>query len=88
VTGSGQPKRWIFAPRDRRGTHWRVAALPLGGYVKFFGEGNSTSLPDEPLLEATSPQERAVSFSSETDKRMPVIPLPGSPGGGESVKPK
>jgi regulator of sigma E protease len=55
----------LYGFNDRRGTHWRVAALPLGGYVKFFGEGNSTSLPDEPLLEAMSPQERAVSFSAQ-----------------------
>ncbi|MCP5085500.1 MAG: RIP metalloprotease RseP [Rhodobacteraceae bacterium] len=42
---------------DKRGTKWQIAALPLGGYVKFLGDANSASgttdqagidaLPDE-----------------------------------------
>ncbi len=31
--------RWV----DRKGTEWRIAALPLGGYVKFFGDLNPAS---------------------------------------------
>jgi regulator of sigma E protease len=31
--------RWT----DRKGTEWRIAALPLGGYVKFFGDMNAAS---------------------------------------------
>ena len=26
---------------DRRGTRWRLSALPLGGYVKFAGDQNA-----------------------------------------------
>jgi len=38
--GFGKPLlRWI----DRKGTEWRIAALPLGGYVKFFGDLNAAS---------------------------------------------
>lgn len=33
----------IFARRDRRGTVWQVAALPLGGYVRFLGDDNAAS---------------------------------------------
>lgn len=33
----------LFARRDRRGTLWQVAALPLGGYVRFLGDGNAAS---------------------------------------------
>lgn len=32
---------------DKRGTLWRVAALPLGGYVQFAGDMNPASQPDE-----------------------------------------
>ncbi|MEO0343491.1 MAG: RIP metalloprotease RseP [Pseudomonadota bacterium] len=28
---------------DRHGTHWQVAAIPLGGYVKFLGDANAAS---------------------------------------------
>jgi regulator of sigma E protease len=30
---------------DKRGTRWRIAALPLGGYVKFVGDADPTSAP-------------------------------------------
>lgn len=31
--------------RDKRGTRWRLAAIPLGGYVKFIGDHNAASVP-------------------------------------------
>jgi len=37
---------------DRRGTIWRIAALPLGGYVRFRGDENAASAPDHEALEA------------------------------------
>lgn len=37
---------------DRLGTRWRVAALPLGGYVRFRGDENAASAPDRAALEA------------------------------------
>lgn len=33
----------IAARRDRRGTVWQVAAIPLGGYVRFLGDANAAS---------------------------------------------
>ncbi len=36
----------IWGREDKRGTLWRVAALPLGGYVQFAGDMNPTSQPD------------------------------------------
>jgi regulator of sigma E protease len=55
----------LFGFNDRVGTHWRIAALPLGGYVKFHGDANGASMPSESAMEAMSPQERAVSFSTQ-----------------------
>jgi regulator of sigma E protease len=37
--------REIFGWNDRHGTRWKVCWLPLGGYVKFEGDANPTSLP-------------------------------------------
>lgn len=40
---------------DRRGTRWKLCALPLGGYVQFAGDMNAASMPgevDESLTEA------------------------------------
>ena len=38
--------REIFGWNDRHGTRWKVAWLPLGGYVRFRGDANAASLPD------------------------------------------
>ena len=35
----------LFSRVDRHGTRWRVAALPLGGYVKMRGDENAASVP-------------------------------------------
>jgi regulator of sigma E protease len=37
----------IVSRTDRRGTEWRLAWLPLGGYVKFSGDLDPSSVPDE-----------------------------------------
>lgn len=34
---------------DRRGTRWRIAAFPLGGYVQFAGDADASSRPDAAL---------------------------------------
>lgn len=47
---------------DRHGTRWKIAAIPLGGYVKFFGDENAGGVPDGPRLEAMNDGERAQSF--------------------------
>lgn len=36
----------LWARVDSRGTRWRVAVLPLGGYVKFHGDSNVASAAD------------------------------------------
>lgn len=33
----------LWSRRDRRGTLWQVAAVPLGGYVKFLGDADAAS---------------------------------------------
>ena len=42
-----------FGPRlvsrvDRHGTRWQIAAIPLGGYVKFLGDANAASAGADP----------------------------------------
>jgi regulator of sigma E protease len=34
----------LWKRRDRRGTQWQVAAVPFGGYVKFMGDADATSV--------------------------------------------
>src|ERR1700747_2525518 len=37
---------------DRHATRWKISAVPLGGYVKFFGDENEASVPDPATLAA------------------------------------
>jgi regulator of sigma E protease len=48
---------------DRHGTRWKISAIPLGGYVKFFGDESEASTPasSETLTNMTE-EERAGSF--------------------------
>lgn len=56
----------LFGFDDRHGTHWRVAAIPLGGYVRFFGDANAASMPDVERNQLMTPEERAVSLFHKT----------------------
>jgi regulator of sigma E protease len=49
--GFGKPiARWV----DRKGTEWRIALIPLGGYVKFFGDANAASQASEDVVEESA----------------------------------
>jgi regulator of sigma E protease len=52
----------LFGFNDRRGTRWRVSAVPLGGYVKFFGDDTEASTPSVETLASMTEEERAGSF--------------------------
>lgn len=47
---------------DRRGTRWKISAIPLGGYVRFFGDEDVASTPDRAALDALSDEERRDTF--------------------------
>jgi regulator of sigma E protease len=52
----------LFGFNDRHGTRWKVAAVPLGGYVKFLGDENAASAPDHDAIAQMSEAERRESF--------------------------
>jgi len=47
---------------DRRGTRWKLSAVPLGGYVKFVGDMSATSDPSAQDTEALTAAERRSAF--------------------------
>lgn len=49
---------------DRRGTRWKLCAIPLGGYVKFVGDMNVTSTPGSEDANLT-PEERNIAFHTQ-----------------------
>jgi len=66
----------LFGRTDRHGTRWRVAMLPLGGYVRFFGDADATSaLPDGTI--AMTEAERKVSFAGQSVGKRAAIAAAG-----------
>ena len=47
---------------DKSGTRWKIALLPLGGYVKMFGDSSAASTADTSAIEHMSAADRALTF--------------------------
>ena len=57
--------REIFGWNDKSGTRWKICWIPLGGYVKFFGDRNVFSQAD---------QEKIINkYSAEDQKKLFVL---------------
>ena len=53
----------IFGWNDKSGTRWKICWIPLGGYVKFFGDRNVFSQSDqEKLLQKYNEEDRQKLF--------------------------
>ena len=59
---------------DKRGTRWRVGALPLGGYVKFYGDANAASMGDAPEGDTV---DRSLTLAGQPLRNRAAIVLAG-----------
>jgi regulator of sigma E protease len=69
--------RELFGFTDRHATRWKVAAIPLGGYVKFFGDDNAASVPDQAAIARMTEEERRYSFIHQPVGRRAAIVVAG-----------
>jgi len=66
--------RELFGWNDSKGTRWKICLLPLGGYVKFWGDESAASTPDGEALKKMTPAEQAVSFHHKSlPQKMAVV---------------
>lgn len=73
------PEIWGF--NDRNGTRWKFSAIPLGGYVKMFGDADPTSarhvesIEDENgnSREFTEDEKRVAFYTKHVAKRAAVV---------------
>ncbi|SEK37097.1 site-2 protease. Metallo peptidase. MEROPS family M50B [Sphingomonas palmae] len=68
--------REIAGWTDRRGTRWRLALLPLGGYVKFAGDMSAAGRSDPDWL-LLPPEERAQTFQAKPVWQRAIIVAAG-----------
>ncbi|MGB0682813.1 MAG: RIP metalloprotease RseP [Magnetovibrionaceae bacterium] len=64
----------LIGRTDRFGTRWRLSAVPLGGYVKMFGEYD---FDDSPEAEPMTEDQKAVSFHHKTVGQRSAIVFAG-----------
>jgi len=67
----------IIGFNDRYGTRWKISAIPLGGFVKFFGDDNAASVPDNARLASMDAGERAQSFMFQPVAKRAAIVVAG-----------
>lgn len=54
--------RALYTWKDRKGTSWKISWIPLGGFVKFFGDADGSSKPDREAAMRMSAVDRQVAF--------------------------
>jgi regulator of sigma E protease len=67
----------IVGFNDRHGTRWKIAAIPLGGFVKFFGDDSAASTPDTARLAAMDEGEKSQSFMGQSVAKRAAIVVAG-----------
>jgi regulator of sigma E protease len=67
----------IIGFNDRYGTRWKISAIPLGGFVKFFGDNNAASVPDTARIASMDAHERAQSFAFQPVLKRAAIVVAG-----------
>jgi regulator of sigma E protease len=54
--------RALYSWTDKKGTLWKISWIPLGGFVKFFGDSDGASKPDRAAVARMSAADRGVAF--------------------------
>lgn len=62
---------------DKRGTRWKLSAIPLGGYVQFAGDMDPTSRPTDAKFDGLSEAEKAQTFNAQPLWRRAAIVAAG-----------
>lgn len=69
--------RAIAGFKDSHGTHWKIGWLPLGGYVKFWGDEGVSSNPDQRKIEQATAAELAGSFHHKPLWQKAIVAVSG-----------
>ena len=67
----------LFSWIDGHGTRWRFALLPLGGYVKMFGDADPASSPDKEAIIHMNDDDKKVAFFYQPVARRAAIVFAG-----------
>ena len=65
--------RRIAGWTDKRGTEWKIGWMPLGGYVRFAGDSNAASTPNDEWKQLPEAEQQDVLQAKSVWKRMAII---------------
>jgi regulator of sigma E protease len=63
----------ILGFNDRYGTRWKISAIPLGGFVKFFGDENVASVPGQRPGDMDAAQRARTFMFQPVLKRIAIV---------------
>lgn len=64
----------LFGFVDKKGTRWKICLMPMGGYVKMFGDRNAASVPDNEMIAKMSEKDKKISFiAKNVYQRMAIV---------------
>ena len=64
----------LFGWNDRHQTRWKFSLIPLGGYVKMFGDADASSAADHEKLKKLTPAEKKQTLEGKTiPQKMAVV---------------
>lgn len=67
----------IWGFNDKKGTRWKIAMIPLGGFVKMFGDGDASSSTADEKAKELSDEEKKHSFIYQPPSKKLMIALSG-----------
>lgn len=67
----------IFGFTDKAGTRWKFSLVPLGGYVRMFGDANAASAPDADAHSKMNEAEKKLTLQSKTPLQRSIISFGG-----------
>lgn len=68
----------LFGWTDAQQTRWRVSLIPLGGYVKFFGDNDvSSTTANKDLVSALTEEEKATILHNKTPLQRIAVAVAG-----------
>lgn len=67
----------IFGITDKNGTRWKFSLIPLGGYVRMFGDADAASSPDADTLSKMKASEYNKTLQSKTPLQRMIVSVGG-----------
>lgn len=67
----------LWSRTDKKGTEWKISAIPLGGYCQFLGDGDASSSTTDDSLNNLSEEDKKQAFALQSTWKKILIVVAG-----------